>query len=174
MKRWSGFSDDHRTFVCREQTLPADHARPAGRDLTFTNSKRDSRQQFPGSLPCHNRAERLYSFFEIINWNKENITILRNTSLFYLIEVFVTTFVYSKESVSSVSSTCLYYHFTCKLQSYYLTMFLGVAIMLSITIFATIVGDMLPVSDSTPLIGQQHTSQRTYYVYDIYRQELEI
>ena len=29
----------------------------------------------------------------------------------------------------------------------------GVAIMLSITIFATIVGDMLPVSDSTPLIG---------------------
>ncbi len=25
--------------------------------------------------------------------------------------------------------------------------------MLSITIFATIVGDMLPVSDSTPLIG---------------------
>ena len=30
----------------------------------------------------------------------------------------------------------------------------GVAIMLSITIFATIVGDMLPVSDATPLIGQ--------------------
>ena len=29
----------------------------------------------------------------------------------------------------------------------------GVAIMLSITIFATIVGEMLPVSDSTPLIG---------------------
>ena len=27
--------------------------------------------------------------------------------------------------------------------------------MLSITIFATIVGDMLPVSDATPLIGQQ-------------------
>ena len=35
----------------------------------------------------------------------------------------------------------------------YKVMFLGVAIMLSITIFATIVGDMLPVSDSTPLIG---------------------
>jgi hypothetical protein len=30
---------------------------------------------------------------------------------------------------------------------------LGVAIMLSITIFATIVGDMLPVSNNTPLIG---------------------
>jgi len=30
---------------------------------------------------------------------------------------------------------------------------LGVAIMLSITIFATIVGEMLPVSDATPLIG---------------------
>jgi hypothetical protein len=29
----------------------------------------------------------------------------------------------------------------------------GVAIMLSITIFATIVGEMLPVSDATPLIG---------------------
>ncbi len=29
----------------------------------------------------------------------------------------------------------------------------GVTIMLSITIFATIVGDMLPVSDATPLIG---------------------
>lgn len=26
--------------------------------------------------------------------------------------------------------------------------------MLSITIFATIVGEMLPVSDATPLIGQ--------------------
>lgn len=31
--------------------------------------------------------------------------------------------------------------------------FTGVTIMLSITIFATIVGDMLPVSDATPLIG---------------------
>ena len=31
--------------------------------------------------------------------------------------------------------------------------FSGVTIMLSITIFATIVGDMLPVSDATPLIG---------------------
>ena len=30
----------------------------------------------------------------------------------------------------------------------------GVAIMLSITIFATVVGEMLPVSDATPLIGQ--------------------
>jgi hypothetical protein len=29
----------------------------------------------------------------------------------------------------------------------------GVAILLSITIFATIIGDMLPVSDATPLIG---------------------
>ena len=29
----------------------------------------------------------------------------------------------------------------------------GVTIMLSITIFATIVGEMLPVSDATPLIG---------------------
>lgn len=29
----------------------------------------------------------------------------------------------------------------------------GVTIMLSVTIFATIVGDMLPVSDATPLIG---------------------
>ena len=28
--------------------------------------------------------------------------------------------------------------------------------MLSITIFATIVGEMLPVSDATPLIGQSH------------------
>ena len=36
------------------------------------------------------------------------------------------------------------------LQSIFLT---GVAIMLSITIFATIVGEMLPVSDATPLIG---------------------
>jgi len=36
------------------------------------------------------------------------------------------------------------------LQSLFLT---GVAIMLSITIFATIVGEMLPVSDATPLIG---------------------
>ena len=31
----------------------------------------------------------------------------------------------------------------------------GVTIMLSITIFATIVGEMLPVSDATPLIGLQ-------------------
>ena len=31
--------------------------------------------------------------------------------------------------------------------------FAGVTIMLSITIFATIVGEMLPVSDATPLIG---------------------
>ena len=31
--------------------------------------------------------------------------------------------------------------------------FSGVTIMLSITIFATIVGEMLPVSDATPLIG---------------------
>ena len=31
--------------------------------------------------------------------------------------------------------------------------FSGVAIMLSITIFATVVGEMLPVSDATPLIG---------------------
>ena len=29
----------------------------------------------------------------------------------------------------------------------------GVTIMLSITIFATIVGEMLPVTDATPLIG---------------------
>ena len=29
-----------------------------------------------------------------------------------------------------------------------------VTIMLAITIFATIVGDMLPVTDSTPLIGE--------------------
>jgi hypothetical protein len=32
-------------------------------------------------------------------------------------------------------------------------LFSGVTIMLSITIFATIVGEMLPVSDATPLIG---------------------
>ena len=31
--------------------------------------------------------------------------------------------------------------------------FSGVAIMLTITIFATIVSDMLPVSNNTPLIG---------------------
>ena len=31
--------------------------------------------------------------------------------------------------------------------------FAGVAIMLTITIFATIVSDMLPVSNNTPLIG---------------------
>ena len=29
--------------------------------------------------------------------------------------------------------------------------------MLAITIFATIVGDMLPVTDSTPLIGRAET-----------------
>ena len=31
--------------------------------------------------------------------------------------------------------------------------FSGVTIMLALTIFSTIVGDMLPVSDATPLIG---------------------
>ena len=31
-----------------------------------------------------------------------------------------------------------------------------VTIMLAITIFATIIGDMLPVTDSTPLIGAIH------------------
>ena len=34
-----------------------------------------------------------------------------------------------------------------------ITIFAEVTIMLAITIFATIVGDMLPVTDSTPLIG---------------------
>ncbi len=37
--------------------------------------------------------------------------------------------------------------------NYFLSLFAGVAILLSITIFATIIGDMLPVSDATPLIG---------------------
>ena len=35
----------------------------------------------------------------------------------------------------------------------------GVTIMLSITIFATIVGEMLPVSDATPLIGLPKLSE---------------
>ena len=35
------------------------------------------------------------------------------------------------------------------------SLFLGVTIMLSITIYATIVGDTLPVSDAHPLIGQK-------------------
>lgn len=45
----------------------------------------------------------------------------------------------------------------CSIQllcTYFSYLLPGVAIMLSITIFATIVGDMLPVSDATPLIGQ--------------------
>jgi nicotinic acetylcholine receptor len=33
---------------------------------------------------------------------------------------------------------------------------LGVTILLAITIFSTIVGDMLPVTDSTPLIGLKY------------------
>lgn len=43
----------------------------------------------------------------------------------------------------------------CELFPFLLTQgfFSGVTIMLSITIFATIVGEMLPVSDATPLIG---------------------
>ena len=34
---------------------------------------------------------------------------------------------------------------------------LGVTIMLAITIFSSIVGDMLPVTDTTPLIGLYRT-----------------
>jgi hypothetical protein len=33
--------------------------------------------------------------------------------------------------------------------------------MLAITIFATIVGDMLPVTDSTPLIGDNYSEEIT-------------
>ena len=45
----------------------------------------------------------------------------------------------------------VYHNLVKNLFSYLL--FTGVAIMLSITIFATVVGEMLPVSDATPLIG---------------------
>lgn len=45
--------------------------------------------------------------------------------------------------------------------------FPGVAIMLSITIFATVVGEMLPVSDATPLIGQ--LKQQAYDLITVFR-----
>ena len=40
----------------------------------------------------------------------------------------------------------------------------GVAIMLTVTIFATIVADMLPVSNNTPLIGQHLANNLTLVV----------
>ena len=40
----------------------------------------------------------------------------------------------------------------------------GVAIMLTVTIFATIVADMLPVSNNTPLIGQHLANNLTVVV----------
>lgn len=43
-------------------------------------------------------------------------------------------------------------------------MFAGVTIMLSITIYATIVGDTLPVSDATPLIGQRKKKQPNMHI----------
>ena len=40
-----------------------------------------------------------------------------------------------------------------------------VTIMLAITIFATIVGDMLPVTDSTPLIGDFLIRIQFFFVF---------
>ena len=52
------------------------------------------------------------------------------------------------------------YHFHSPASATYspsmLVSFSGVTIMLAITIFSTIIGDMLPVSENSPLIGQQH------------------
>ena len=54
--------------------------------------------------------------------------------------------------------------------------FSGVTIMLAITIFSTIIGDMLPVSENTPLIGQHlNFSFRKFksnFVVDEFHQKL--
>ena len=41
----------------------------------------------------------------------------------------------------------------------------GVTIMLSITIFATIVGEMLPVTDATPLIGLEILERSDHFFF---------